>query len=507
MTTTNEQMSAYQEKKTVSLKIDTQCTDTDLSRSTSTTSFEKKTPVIIDVVELQQKLSESTPLDTGRAAYTVLFGSFLLQSAIAGYPLCYGIYQEYYTRTFENHGIASWIGVLCEGMPYLGAPLMSLCLKRFEVPRKLYIWVGLTLCVLGLLASAFVQGLQMLIVTQGALFGLGSMLIEIPSLSILDSHFSKRRGLAYGLCFGGADLFGMIYSFLASYTLEKYGLKVTMLIFMSLTLAVAGPGAYLMNPRNEGLDAKAAAEIQTVRRVSTSSLSRSTVEPSVVLRGNVSPVTENIIRSEKRFYQRSIFYILNAANFLFASIHQLPSIYLPTFAADLGYSTMIGAVILAVANLAQMFGEIGFGRLSDKVNVNYLVITTMSVASISTFVLWGALGSTSLAVLIIYAFLFSSFDAGFLALWARIGMLFGEEDDLMVYSILSFGRGVATIISGPVSQLLISRGPKIPFGIREGGSWGALIVYIGGCTSLSAILGVLAVVALWWKKDKFTSKC
>lgn len=495
----------------MSLEVKTQLTesDTDLSRCTTTTSLEKsgKTPIIINVVELQQALSESTPLDTGRAAYTVLVGSFLLQSAIAGFPLCYGIFQEYYTREFTDHGIASWIGVLCEGMPYLGAPLMSLCLKRYELPRKCYIWVGFTLCVLGLLASAFVQGLNMLIVTQGVLFGLGSMLIEIPSLSILDSHFSRRRGLAYGLCFGGADLYGMASSFLASHLLNKYGLKLTMLVFMTLTIAIAGPGAWLMEPRNEGVDPNAAKNIQPVRRVSTSSMSRCTVEPTVILRGSISPIAEESAQPEKRFYQRSIFYILNIANFLFASIHQLPGIYLPTFAAELGYKSVICAAILAVANLAQMFGEIGFGRLSDKVHVNYLVVATMSVASISTFVLWGALGSTSLAVLFVYAFLFSSFDAGFLALWARIGMLFGERDDLMVYSILSCGRGVATIISGPVSQLLLSKGPRMTFGIREGGHWGALIVYIGGCTSLSAILGVLAIVALWWKADKIMSKC
>lgn len=470
----------------------------------------KKSAINVDVTEVAEPLepvSTSTPLDRGPAAYRALAGAFLIQSAIAGFPLAYGMFQEHYVSVYpaSESRYASWIGVLCEGLPYLGAPIMSTAVQKLPIPRKTYLWIGYVLCILALLTSGFVKSLHFLILTQGVLFGIGAMFFEIPSLSILDSHFNKRRGMAYGLCFGGSDLFGMCYSFIASTLLEKYSLRITMLTFMSITIFVAGAGICLMKLREEGL---APSSPSAARRGSNDSFvpapltrARPLVEPTVILRGGVQRQYSRAT-SGKRYYQRSIFYILNAANFLLAVAQQLPFIYLPTFASELGYSTKMGALILAIANFGQIFGEIGMGKLSDHVNVNYLVVLTMSMVSVSTFCLWGLAGSTSLATIVVYAFLVSGFGAGFLALWARIGMLFGDQDDIMVFSILSFGRGSGSIASGPISQVLLSQGPKLALGMRHRTSWGAMIVYIGSCTALSACMGVLATVTTWFKKEK-----
>jgi MFS family permease len=76
--------------------------------------------------------------------------------------------------------------------------------------------------------------------------------------------------------------------------------------------------------------------------------------------------------------------------------------------------------VLAIANLAQIIGEVGFGKLSDKVPFQGLCVLASSlVAAIATLTLWGL--SHTLIQLIFFGIVFGAFASGFISLWARIG--------------------------------------------------------------------------------------
>lgn len=426
--------------------------------------------------------------DNSATAYRVLTAAILFESILLGFPLSYGVFQDHYSTHFPTSSISPWIGVLSNGLPFLGAPAMAYLCQYRSLDLRFYIFAGWVLCVVSLLASVFCTSLQTLVLTQGLLYGLGLTLVDIPVLSLINTWFKKRRGIAYGLIFGGADLLAIAYTFVITRLLSAYGLKLTTAVLVAILFCIGGPPILLLKPRQHN-----AGRLWDQRCSISSADVDCTVSPQP--RNNWSTQV-----SEKRYYQRSIYYIFTVANLLQALAFYLPFIYLPSFTTDLGYSASWSALVLSIANLAQVFGEIGFGKLSDKIHVKYLVIVSTTIASVSTFVLWGIFAARSMAVLLIFAFLFGCFGSGFLALWARMGTLFGEKDAQMVYSTMCFGRGLGSIVSGPISSTLFSLSgsavSKLDFGA---GKYAGLVFFVGACMASSAIVGVSGVVTLSWK--------
>ena len=503
-------------------------------------AFEKHRPTIsvdtsVDSLLSQPSANEDHHLpsrDKGRAAITALIACIFLDATTYGVLLSYGVFQEYYTNHFVNHSTASWIGVLSNGIVFLGAPAVTYCCQHFTLARKYYIWAGFVLCLVSLIVSAFVKVLPGLIVSQGLCYGLGSLLIGIPELIILNTWFDRRRGLAYGIVFGASDLLGAAYTLLATELLHRFGFRITLLVFAAIIFVCAGPAIIVLQERVEpnadgpksALDAanrrrSSSSTINAITRSSTfNAIARSATMRSIApasatkvaaadLPFTASPLkrpTWSNSKPKKRYYQRSIFYIFSIANLLQACAAYLPFIYLPVFATQLGLSKQTGALILAVGNIGMLFGDLAFGQLSDKVHVNILIFVSSGVSAVATFAMWGLAdsGSSSMGILIAFAFIFGCFAGGFIVLWARMGTLFGERDAAMVYGTMCAGRGVGGILSGPVSQALLQVGtPAALHGFRAG-QYGSLVVFVGICMASSAIMGVLAIGALSWKKEE-----
>jgi MFS family permease len=174
----------------------------------------------------------------------------------------------------------------------------------------------------------------------------------------------------------------------------------------------------------------------------------------------------------------------------------LPLIYLPTYCASLSLPSNRGALVLALANLAQIIGELVFGKLSDLISVHILVVIASTIAFLSTFLLWGfaATVGNGLALTILYALIFCMAGAGFAALWARMGSLFGEKDAMMVFSVMCAGKGLGAILSGPISEALLGPTDEVfrhaKDGVFGGGKWIGIIGFVGGTMAVSALLGV-----------------
>jgi len=154
--------------------------------------------------------------------------------------------------------------------------------------------------------------------------------------------------------------------------------------------------------------------------------------------------------------------------------------------------------VLAVANLAQVIGEFFFGKVSDLVKVRGLCVLTSSLgASLATFLLWGL--ARSYAQLIVFAIVYGAFASGLISLWARIGTFFGEKDAQKIYSVMSFGRGIGNIGSGPISAALLS--PKNALKVVDRTAYGlgkyqSVVLFVGACMSVSAMLAAIGFVAV-----------
>jgi MFS family permease len=330
-----------------------------------------------------------------------------------------------------------------------------------------------------------------MVVTQGLLFGLGLLVLEMPTLIILNSWFVKRRGLAYGVLYGLTDLFGVAWGFLADALLKHHGIRATFLVFAGICFVIPAIALFFLRERPP-------ATTDTGSEAS----SFDNVPATVLPQQDATGLTRN-----RPYYRSATFYILLASNLFQAFAFYLPFIYLPSYTTALGHSSSTGAIVLAVANIAQVFGEVGFGRLSDKINVHSLVFCSALVASLSAFSIWSF--ATSLAYLIPFALLFGSFGSGFLSLWPRMGTLYGEVDASMIFSIMSFGRGFGVIASGPISTALLQRDLALatqpPRSVRH--DYRPVVLFVGGCMAASATLGLLGWLMSHWNSKMLHKGC
>ncbi|KPI40862.1 uncharacterized protein AB675_10755 [Cyphellophora attinorum] len=459
---------------------------------------------------IENVVPEPPPRDQGLAAYTILFAATTISSFPCGFYLSYGVYQAYYHTAYPNATNSAWIGSLSSGLPFLLAPLMVYICTHTTFSRIHFVWVSWLLGIIALVGAAFSYNTNSLIVTQGLLFGLSIVIGDNPLLIIVNTWWRKHRGLAYGVIFGVCDLFGVAWSFLGEYLLRKVGQKKTFLIFAAVLFAVPGPCLLLMKERGS----KTILHKSTLMSGTPKSAHSDSRRGSHDTQGVREAIDErDTPPTKKRFWRRPLFYVFGLANFVQSLAFYLPLIYLPTYALQIhrqssnndddtntkeAHANPLGAQTLALLNLAQILGEILFGRLSDLLCVHLLALASTSIASLSTFLLWGF--ATNKGTLLAYGFVFGFSGAGWLALWARMGMLFGEKDSMMVFALLNAGRGVGGIISGPVSVALLGDAVRRKEGAGgwamgvEHGKYRDLTIFVGVCMAASALLSVVSFV-------------
>ena len=451
-----------------------------------------------------------------------------------GIYLSYGVFQAYYKTAFESSTNSAWIGALSSGLPFLGAPLIVYICTHRTWSRIHFVWVGWLLGVVGMVSAAFSPTISALIGTQGLLFGLSILIADNPLLLIVNTWFRAHRGLAYGVIFGFCDLCGFAWSFLAEYLLQHLGRRKTLLVFAAMLFAIPGPCILLLKERGATnilhrsmLSATPNTASQQYgrrgssgREVCDDNLVSSIGGSFELIRRDTPPVMK------KRYFSRPIFYVFASANLAQSLAFYLPLIYLPTYAlhlnpnaidsaADKGHapSNSTGALVLALLNLSQIAGELIFGRLSDFWSVHLLSIAACSLGSMSTFLLWGF--ATSKALLLSYAIIFGLAGAGYSALWARMGTVFGERDAMMVFGVLCAGRGLGGVVSGPISLGLLGSGAASLEGggdsIDKGRGWAEavadgqyknLVVFVGVCMAVATILSCVGFVIDWPEKNE-----
>jgi MFS family permease len=445
--------------------------------------------------------------DTGLAAWKALSGGILFNTILAGekfllrhlfllpvvsnyyvaFPLTFGVFQEYLHShvTFGQNAMTAWIGVLAGGLPYLGAPLMTYLCQKYSFPLRYYLLLGWSFCIVGLVSGAFCKSLPTLVITQGICYGIGISILDVPTLLILNTWFLERRGLAYGILFAMTDLVGFILCYIANALLSRYGFKTTLLVFAAIIFVVPGAGIWLFIERVSNLNHISGLSSDYQGDLPQAPLPKEHCGNELVIKAIV-------------YYRHPFFYILSFSNLFQALAFYIPFIYLPSYAVDLGCTNTQATTVLAVANLAQVIGELCFGKISDMIPIRGLCVLGSSLgASLATLLLWGF--ARSLPQLIVFAIFYGAFASGLIALWARIGMFFGEEDAQRVYSVMSLGRGIGNVASGSISAAIVGSSGRARVVNRAAyglGKYQPIILLVGSCTAFSAVLAALGYFSL-----------
>jgi MFS family permease len=180
------------------------------------------------------------------------------------------------------------------------------------------------------------------------------------------------------------------------------------------------------------------------------------------------------------FLKSPSFWFLQAGVVVESLGYFLPSIYLPTFAAHLGLSPATGSLLVALLNGAAVFATIIMGMLIDRFHVTTVILLSTIGATASVFLLWGL--STALPLLVVFSIMYGFFAGGFVSTNAGIIKLVKRCDHSadvgMMLGVTSAGRGVGSVLSGPLSEALLkSEAWKGKTGYGSG--YGELIVFTG----------------------------
>ncbi|KAI1375311.1 MFS general substrate transporter [Hypoxylon crocopeplum] len=417
------------------------------------------------------------PADRGKSAYLVLLGCVLIQGPIWGYSLAFGIFQEYYVSRgaaalsgpTDAAAIAP-IGTSQTGILYLMMPVTLTLLTKYPHLRRWCGPVGLLLTTTCLVASSFATTAGQLIATQGVLHAVGCGLLFSPTSLCLDEWFSERKGLAYGAMWSGKSGVGAGLPFLTSALLNRYGARSTLRIFAVVSALLTIPPLFLMRPRPS-----------TSSRTTNTSTTASEDEETRRGAGHVS----------FSFARHSVFWILQCGNILQSLGYLMPSTYLASYAAALGFPSITGPIFLALISLASVPGSLVIGLLNDAGLAATTVILISSLGSaLPVFLLWG-LGGHQVAVLVVFTLLYGFFAGGFSSTWSGILHEMKRRDSAidtgLIFGMLLGGRGIGFVLSGPVGGALLETNRfKAEDFTGYATQYGPMIVYTGMTATLGA---------------------
>ncbi|KAM3464299.1 hypothetical protein NHJ6243_002606 [Beauveria neobassiana] len=432
---------------------------------------------------VEQRLA---PVDGGFAAWRLLWAAFMFEGCLWGFPMSYGVFQQYYSTLpqFAGNRYIGVVGTIASGLGYLGAPVVMLLVQRHQQWLRPMIWIGcksLTtsnscdvstantfimmvlyigpICILSLVAGSFATTLEMLILTQGVAYGLGFLIFYYPILHMVSEYWVARRGMAFGILCGASGISGTAMPFVVQALLSRYGYATTLRAVACALVVLTGPVMPFLQ-----------------RRL-----------PATAHRHGSTPTPAPAPRIDWRFLRTELFWIYTLSNVLQGFGYFLPALYLPSYASALGLGERTGAVLLAVMSVAQVCGQFAFGYLSDrKISTNVLASTAVAVAAVACLAMWQT--ARSLPVLVCFAVAYGFFASGYTAMWARMCTNVCKGDGgaaaPVVYGLLNFGKGLGNIFAGPIGGNLVARGA----GQFGGGAltyrW--VVVFTGICMLASA---------------------
>jgi hypothetical protein len=422
------------------------------------------------------------PTDRGSGAWRVLIAGFFFEALLWGFPVCFGVFQEYYSHVpaFANQNVAI-IGTVTQGLGYLGAPLGAAVTKRYPRYQRHMIVLGCVMCIVALGTGSLADNLGGLVATQGVLYATGFLLLYWPTLSMVNEWWVVRRGFAFGLIQAAAGIphvssayndydvdektgaSGAILPFVFQALLQRYGYKTTLQATAISMILLAGPLIPFCKPRLPASESAALANLDWS------------------------------FRTNPLFWIYVLSTIIQGFGLFF------PTVFLASYATDIGLSGTMGALALSVLSMAQFAGQVTFGYLSDKsvLSVTTLAIICSVMSSLAAFLLWGF--GHSLALLLLFSIVFGFFGYGFACLRAAMAKQFTSDPTTLIalQSILISVTGLGNIAVGPISAALIhGKGSKWSYGVRR---YEYVIYFTGSCMLGSAVVLVMPLARRLWK--------
>ncbi|KAJ8107844.1 hypothetical protein ONZ43_g6610 [Nemania bipapillata] len=180
--------------------------------------------------------------------WTQVAMGFLVLFSTWGYANSFGAFQAYYTETLpESPSSISWIGGIQVFLSLTIGILSGRLLDAgFFLPT---FFVGVVVQVLGIFLMSISTQYWQLFLTQGVLSGIGAGIYFTPAISLVNTYFEKRRGLAVGLATAGNSAGGIVYPLVVRELIPKLGFAWTTRVIGFLNVALLSIALAFMRPR------------------------------------------------------------------------------------------------------------------------------------------------------------------------------------------------------------------------------------------------------------------
>ncbi|KAH8886183.1 MFS general substrate transporter [Thozetella sp. PMI_491] len=397
------------------------------------------------------------PFDKGIDAWLVLAACTVLEALVWGFPFAYGVFQEYYARqeqfSDDKNQLAS-IGTTATGMMYITAPIVYGVVRTYPRHRRAISLTGFVLMVASLIGASFANTVPQLLATQGVLYALGGSLHYFPAYLYLDEWFVKRRGFAYGIFIAGGGASGIVVPLLMEWILHTWGFRTALRVWVVICVVITTPAMMVLKSH-----------------------------PSGDHPGRVRQ------RLSFGFLRSPAFWILSVGNVIQSLGYFMPLLYLPSFGVAQGWSPLAGTIAISVCNGASMVGATFVGWLVDR----YHVTTAINVCTLGTmfavFLFWSF--AVYQPILYIFAVTYGLFAGGFPATWSGCSNPIRRHYPVetgMIISLFTAGKGIGSLISGPLSGALVASDSwKLRVGFAYGSGYGYLMIFSGITASFAGV--------------------
>ncbi|KAJ7171193.1 MFS general substrate transporter [Mycena filopes] len=163
--------------------------------------------------------------DGGLQAWGTVAGSFLIMFCGFGYCSSFGVYQDFYVRTYLLHtspAVISWIGSVNIFIVLSGGFVAGILHDRGYFYSLMYCGSLLMALSLFMLSLARPNQFYQVFLAQGIAHGLGAGMTYVPCVAVISHHFTPRlRARAMALVAAGSSLGAVVHPIMLNHTLRR----------------------------------------------------------------------------------------------------------------------------------------------------------------------------------------------------------------------------------------------------------------------------------------------
>lgn len=364
-------------------------------------------------------LSDEFP-EGGLAAWTTVFGSFLVQFCGFGYATSFGVYQDFYTQhylTKQTSSAISWIGSLNMFLVTSIGLVSGSLYDRGYFYHLMIVGSLLQSFSLFMLSLSKPDQYYQIFLAQGLGSGIAAGLMFVPSTAIVAHYFRRKRTLVLTFVASGSSLGATIHPIMLNNLLN-------------------GPVGF-----SNGV------------RASAGLISALLLIACLCMRTRLDPPTTpvNYIAAARKCIRDIPFILMIAGGFLFQIGFYYPMFFFQLDSIKHGISVTFSFYSLVILNASNSVGRVTSGFIAAFTGVpNLAILSTVSCGILNL----GLIGLSNLASATVLGVIYGYFAGIYIGIW--VPLMADLTPDLsqlgarmgICFCMSGFGSLIGTPISG-----------------------------------------------------------